>query len=184
MRRSRGPVRSGESRIARPHVPRARTDARECGDVQRRRRIANCIGWHECRGTGETGVWFGRSLRTSPHSSRCARPVAPPRHLRRAPDGQRSPAFLARRCCETSIRDFVARVTEEGGPDFAPGADRRVRQRWHALVREADADPDRIAAEQDRRAGGQGSVLARKAALEGGRREGPQAARGRHRQAL
>ena len=45
-----------------------------------------------------------------------------------------------------AVVDFVERVTDEGGARLRPAgrADRGVRQRRHALVREADADRARL----------------------------------------
>src|SRR4051812_5029557 len=48
-----------------------------------------------------------------------------------------------------AIVDFVERVTDEGGAEYAPARrpDRRVRQRRHAVVREPDADRARLRAD-------------------------------------
>jgi len=57
---------------------------------------------------------------------------------------------------------------------------------WNIITRtrEAAADPSRLPAGQARRAGGEGRVAARQAALEGGLGEGLQVAVRRHHQAL
>ena len=67
-----------------------------------------------------------------------------------------------------AIVEFVERVTREGSPHYlARRASRGVRQRRHALVREADADRAGVHPRPVRRDGREGCVAARSTALEG-----------------
>ena len=85
-----------------------------------------------------------------------------------------------------AIVDFVDRVTDRGrpGPRSAAGARRRVRQRRHAVVREADADRARLHPAAPGRDGGDRRVAARAAAVEGGARPRLRLARRRDDEAL
>src|SRR4051794_40142257 len=85
-----------------------------------------------------------------------------------------------------AIVDFVERVTDEGGAEYAPARrpDRRVRQRWHAVVREPDADRARLRADALRGDGEGGRVAAHAPALASGARARLPLARRRDDEAL
>ena len=89
------------------------------------------------------------------------------RHDRRGPARLAGATRRPRRRSSTSSSRVDRRRTR---PRAARRAHRHVRQRRHAVVREADADPAGVHPRAPRRDGGRRRVAARPAAVEGGRR--------------